>query len=126
MPSHHYHLAQVNVALMLAPLHSPTMAEFAALLPLETRFHYRQRGARVWATYAEGSVRFGSLVAVQNSDGRLDMRYNHLGPEGTLRTGACKAATEMLSDGRIRLLEEWQWTNGDLSVGKSVVEELRT
>ncbi len=66
MPSQRYHLAQGNVALMLAPLYWPTMA------------------------------------------------------------GACRAATEMLSDGRIRLLEEWQWTNGDLSVGKSVVEELRT
>ena len=33
-----------------------------------TRFEYRQRGARVWATYRGGRVRFGSLVAVGDRD----------------------------------------------------------
>lgn len=91
----------------------------------DTRFHYRQAGARIWATYDGGPVRFGALVAVGDSAGRLDMRYHHLGPGGTLRTGACVATPELLSDGRLRLNEEWRWTNGDLSAGRSVVEEVR-
>jgi Domain of unknown function (DUF3291) len=91
----------------------------------DTRFHYRQRDGRVWATYSGGRVRFGSLVAVGDDAGRLDMRYHHVGPGDALRTGTCIATTELLSDGRIRLLEEWQWTNGDRSAGRSVVEEVR-
>lgn len=90
-----------------------------------TRFHYRQQGPRVWATYRGGRVQFGSLVAVGDQQGRLDMRYHHIDDGGRLRTGACKATPELLADGRLRLHEEWQWTNGDLSSGRSVVEEIK-
>lgn len=31
---------------------------------------------------------------------------------------------EILSNGKIRLLEQWQWTNGDNSTGKSIIEEI--
>jgi hypothetical protein len=91
----------------------------------ETRFHYRQRGARVWATYGGGRVRFGSLVATGDQQGRLDMRYQHVDAGDHLRTGSCFSTPEVLSDGRLRLHEEWQWTNGDCSSGRSIVEEIR-
>jgi hypothetical protein len=90
----------------------------------ETRFHYRQSGVRVWATYAGGRVRFGALVAVGDCLGRLDMRYHHVTREGTLRTGSAIATPEKLNDGRLRLTEDWRWTNGDRSAGRSVVEEI--
>lgn len=91
----------------------------------ETRFHYRQRGARVWATYGGGRVHFGALVAIGDLEGRLDMRYHHVDANGRLRTGTCKATPELLPDGRLRLHEEWRWTNGDQSAGRSIVEGLR-
>jgi len=91
----------------------------------ETRFHYRQQGARVWATYQGGRVQFGSLVAIGDPQGRLDMRYQHVDTTGRLRTGTCRATPEVLPDGRLRLHESWQWTNGDLSEGHSVVEEIK-
>jgi len=90
----------------------------------DTRFRYRQNGGRIWATYDGGTVRFGSIVAVGDSRGRLDMRYQHVDVANQLRTGKCTASPEVLPDGRIRLLEEWQWTNGDFSEGRSVVEEI--
>jgi hypothetical protein len=90
-----------------------------------TRFLYRQRAGHVWATYAGGRVRFGSLVAVGAPAGALDMRYHHVDMEGALRTGTCLSTPELLPDGRVRLVEEWQWTNGDGSRGRSVLEELR-
>jgi hypothetical protein len=40
-------------------------------------------------------------------------------------TGVCRSTAEILSDGRIRLLEKWQWTSGDFSEGESVVEEIK-
>jgi len=91
----------------------------------DTRFHYRQSGDRVWATYRGGPVRFGALVAVGDAEGRLDMRYHHVDPLGALRTGVCLATPRLLSDGRVRLSEEWQWTSGDRSRGRSIVEEVR-
>ena len=89
-----------------------------------TRFEYRQRGERVWATYRGGRVRFGILVAVGDRQGRLDMRYQHVGEDDSFRTGMCVSVPELLPDGRLRLVEEWQWTNGDRSRGRSVLEEI--
>jgi hypothetical protein len=89
-----------------------------------TRFEYRQRGERVWATYRGGRVRFGSLVAVGDRQGRLDMRYQHVSAGDAIRTGLCLSVPEVLPDGRVRLVEEWQWTNGDRSSGRSVLEEV--
>jgi hypothetical protein len=89
-----------------------------------TRFEYRQCGDRVWATYRGGRVRFGLLVAVGDRQGRLDMRYQHVGSDDAVRTGLCVSTPELLPDGRIRLVEEWQWTNGDRSRGQSVLEEV--
>lgn len=90
-----------------------------------TRFHYRQSGGRVWATYRGGGVRFGHLVANMDGGGRLDMRYQHADLAGAVRTGTCRSTPAILPDGRMSLVEEWQWTNGDLSEGSSVVEEVR-
>jgi len=89
-----------------------------------TRFFYRQHGVRVWATYEGERVLFGSLVAVGDREGRLDMRYHHVDAAGTLRTGKCQATPEVLPGGRLRLHEEWQRTNEDFSVGRSIVEEV--
>lgn len=89
-----------------------------------THFHYRQEGARVWATYAGGPVQFGALVAAGDRDGRLDMRYHHVDGRGQFRAGRSTATPEILSDGRLRLHEEWEWTNGDLSRGSSIIEEV--
>ena len=91
-----------------------------------TRFHYRQDGMRVWATYEGGRVQFGSLVAIGDGQGRLNMRYHHADLGGRFRAGKCTATPEILADGRVRLHEQWQLTNGDLSEGHSIVEEVRS
>jgi hypothetical protein len=88
-----------------------------------TVFSYRQQGDVVWATYEGGGVRFGTLVATVDSEGRLDMRYGHVNAAGVLMTGICQSTPEVLPDGRLRLHERWQWTSGDSSRGESIVEE---
>ena len=92
----------------------------------ETVFHYRQDGEVAWATYGGGAIRFGTLVAKVDPEGRLDARYQHVNSSGELMTGECVSTPELLSDGRIRLHEAWRWTSGDRSSGKSVVEEIRS
>ena len=90
----------------------------------ETRFHYRQSGDVVWATYEGGSVRFGTLVAKVAEDGVLDMRYQHVSVAGELKTGTCRSVPEVLEGGRLRLRESWRWTSGGEGGGSSVVEEV--
>ncbi len=89
-----------------------------------TRFHYRQDGLVVWASYAGGAVQSGNVSASVDGDATLDANYRHLNLSGDLRTGVCRSRVEVLPDGRVRLHESWRWTNGDLSEGRSVVEEI--
>lgn len=89
-----------------------------------TTFYYRQDGNLVWGTYSGGAIVFGTLVALSDLDGNLDLRYSHLNVDGKLMTGVCYSTPETLSDGRLRLHESWQWTSGDYSRGSSVLEEV--
>jgi hypothetical protein len=91
----------------------------------ETIFHYHQNGNLVWAEYKGGEIVFGTLIAKVLEDDSLDMRYQHLNRAGELMTGVCKSTPEILTDGRIRLYEKWQWTSGDFSSGESIVEEIK-
>lgn len=92
----------------------------------DTRFHYRQQGQVVWATYEGGGVRFGTLTALVLADDRLDMRYAQVSTAGEVKTGRCLSTPEVLPDGRVRLHEQWQWTEGGRGAGQSVVEEVRS
>jgi len=89
-----------------------------------TIFYYHQQSDIVWATYEGGDVVFGTLIAKVDADGNLDMSYQHIDKAGEIMTGKCKSMPEVLSDGRLRLHERWQWTSGDLSEGSSIIEEI--
>ena len=90
----------------------------------ETVFSYGQDGDVVSATYGGGGVRSGVLIATADGEGNLDARYAHVNDSGELMTGECRTTPERLTDGRLRLHEEWRWTSGDGSSGRSVVEEI--
>jgi hypothetical protein len=89
-----------------------------------TTFHYHQRDDVVWATYEGGAVAQGTLVARVLKDGSLDMRYQHVTTNGEIKAGRCASRPEILVDGRIRLYENWQWTEGGTESGESIVEEI--
>lgn len=89
-----------------------------------TLFEYHQADEVVWATYAGGAIRHGTLVATEADDGSLDMRYQHVDREGVLATGRCRSTPELLEDGRIRLHEAWEWTSGLTGAGTSIIEEV--
>ncbi len=90
----------------------------------ETIFHYKQTGNILTSKYAGGKIVEGHLIGLVSSNGEIDMRYHQINTEGTLMTGECKSIPEVLTNGKIRLHEEWQWTCGDLSKGNSIIEEL--
>jgi hypothetical protein len=90
----------------------------------ETIFTYHQQENVVWAEYSGGLVLRGTLLAIADENGGLDMRYQHINAAGELMTGNCRTLLEVLPDGRYRSHESWQWTCGDCSKGTSVIEEV--
>ncbi len=90
----------------------------------ETIFHYQQEGNILTCSYSGGQIVVGQLIGLVDREGNIDMRYHQVNRKGELMTGICHSKPELLSDGRIRLHETWQWTSGDLSKGNSVLEEI--
>ena len=91
----------------------------------ETRFHYRQEGARLWASYSGGSVITGHLLGHVNQDDSLEFVYHHINVDGELMAGRCCSTPTIESDGRLVMNESWQWMTGDQSAGTSQVEEVK-
>lgn len=92
----------------------------------DTLFNYRQHGDVVWATYQGGAIAFGTMVGVARADGTLDLRYQHVSSTGEIRTGRCRSTPELLDDGRVRLHEQWQWSEAGSGTGTSVVEQVKS
>lgn len=92
----------------------------------DTLFIYHQEGNILTCSYRGHQILSGQLIGIVKEDGRIDMRYHHINTQMELMTGTCISTPEILSDGRIRLHERWQWTSGDKSEGSSVLEEVRS
>ena len=90
----------------------------------DTVFHYHQTDRIVWAEYSGGEILIGHLIANCDEDGNLDMRYQHVNRRCELKTGKCRSTPQVMNDGRLRLHEKWQWTDGDGASGESVIEEV--
>src|SRR3982751_229472 len=83
--------------------------------------HYHQRGDLVWAEFAGGRVRRGSLTGTCGPDGVLTLAYCQVLDDGEVTGGVCTSHPETLADGRVRLREHWHRFDG--STGVSVIEE---
>ena len=90
----------------------------------DTIFYYRQEGNVLTAHYYGGKIMTGHLIGIVSPEGKIDMRYHQVNEAGELMTGKCRSVPEIMSDGRIRLHETWQWTSGDRSSGTSILEEI--
>ena len=89
----------------------------------ETVFHYKQMGNLLTSEYAGGKIKYGHLLGLVDEKGNIEMCYHQVNDKGELRTGICKSTPEILSTGKIRLHEIWEWTSGDQSKGQSIIEE---
>lgn len=102
------------------PLHNSVNGETSD----ETIFHYRQEGSIITSEYHGGKIVKGHLIGIVDRHGTIDMRYHQVNTEGVLMTGKCISKPEIHTDGKIRLYENWEWTSGDRSKGKSILKEL--
>ena len=90
----------------------------------ETIFYYKQVGSILTADYAGGKIKKGHLIGLVDENGNIEMRYHQVNSKNELMTGICKSRPEIMPNGKIRLHEEWQWTSGDRTKGKSMIEEI--
>lgn len=90
----------------------------------ETIFEYRQNGKILTSEYSGGKIQKGHLIGLVDENGNIEMSYHQINDEGQLMTGICFSRPEILADGKIRLHETWEWTSGDKSKGKSILEEI--
>jgi hypothetical protein len=91
----------------------------ASAISSETVFEFRVRDGVVDATYAGGEVVRGFLTGRRDGD-RLATAYAQLHAGGELRTGTAAVQIEPLPGGRLRLIEEFAWSDGRL--GHNVLE----
>jgi hypothetical protein len=89
----------------------------------ETVFLYKQTGNILTSEYSGGKIIKGHLIGLVDGNGKIEMRYHQVNEKGELMTGVCKSIPEILSNGKIRLHENWEWTSGDKSKGSSIIEE---
>ena len=89
----------------------------------ETIFCYFQENDLFWAEYSGGDVLKGHMIGTVDESGELDFHYQHLNKDRQIRIGKCHSIPYIMENGKIALQEKWQWLNGDLSGGESVVVE---
>lgn len=89
----------------------------------ETVFEYHEQDGRVWARYSGGHIELGFLVGLRSGD-QLDFRYVQVNDEGRSSSGHCSTQIEQLDDGRLQLMELWQWESR-LGSGSSTVTEMQ-
>ena len=90
----------------------------------KTRFCYHQSGQIVWAEYGGGEIVKGFLIGRRVGESALEFTYQHVNRDLEIRTGKCVSEIKISETGKLQLHEMWQWTNGDMSHGNSVVEEI--
>ncbi|MCH2216076.1 MAG: n-acetylglutamate synthase [Flavobacteriales bacterium] len=90
----------------------------------ETIFRYEMFGNILTSSYSGGNIRRGHLIGLVDELGNIDMRYHQVNLKGEIMTGICQSKPEILSSGKIRLHEIWQWTSHDHSKGTSILEEI--
>ncbi len=88
----------------------------------ETMFEFRERDGVVEATYDGGGITSGRIIGRTDESGNLAMAYAQLHSDGLLHTGTSTLHREPLSDGRLRLVEAFTWSDG--RQGENVLESI--
>ena len=89
-----------------------------------TLFIYHQNNNMLWAEYSGGDILKGNIIGIVLENGELDFYYHHLNINNEIRCGKCHSIPKILDNGKLEMNENWQWLNGDLSKGKSLLIEI--
>ena len=90
----------------------------------ETLYFYRQNGNHITGEYKGGTIKWGCIDATMDKSGNLQMQYHHINKKNELLTGVCSSILEITQNGKMRIIENWQWTCKNYSKGQSILEEI--
>jgi hypothetical protein len=85
---------------------------------------YRQQDDLVWAEFAGGEIRRGSLTGVCDAHGVVDFAYTMVMANGKIISGHSTNTPEYLADGRIQLNEVWERFGEHADKGVSAIAEV--
>lgn len=92
----------------------------------ETAFHFTQRRMEgrdiVEASYFGGGVLWGRLIGVLEGD-RMRHAYVQVNHEGKFSSGESTDEVSLLPNGKIQLIDRWQWKTRD-GHGVCIFEEV--
>ena len=86
---------------------------------------YHQAGDLVWAEFAGGDVRRGSLAGTCDDKGVITFSYSMVLDRGEVVSGLSVNTPQFLDDGRVRLHESWERYGTHADSGVSYLEEVR-
>ncbi len=95
----------------------------ASVVSEQTILLLRQRGSIVTGSYEGGRVRAGALVGLLRGED-LHFRYVQVGDTDAIDAGESRCEVSRLPDGRVRIVEHYEWTSRP-GTGVNVLEELK-
>lgn len=109
----------------LLSLHGVRMRAVAgtetAIVSAETLFEFEQDGDLFSARYRGGKIADGYLIGKLHPSGELEFRYVQADSSGRIDAGVSTGVLVRLFDGRLQLVENFQWTTRPES-GRNVFE----
>ena len=88
----------------------------------DTIFEFEQIGNIVSAKYSGGKIAKGYLIGLL-SNNILEFRYTQVQNNSILDGGYSKCEVELLKNGKIKLIEKFNWESRDGS-GENIFEEV--
>ncbi|WP_322750565.1 MULTISPECIES: hypothetical protein [unclassified Frankia] len=85
---------------------------------------YQQDGDLVWADFAGGQVRRGTVTGTCGPDGTLRLAYTMVLAGGEVIAGHTVNVPQRTTDGRLTLREEWERYGAHAATGTSYLEEV--
>jgi hypothetical protein len=103
---------------------TPATADASAVVSADTVLVFEQNGGVVSARYRGGAIVDGYLIGLLEAPARLRFRYVQADTAGNLDAGVSIGMLSRLDDGRLRLVEHFEWiTRPD--GGENIFEEVR-
>lgn len=101
----------------------PVSSSEGAAVSAETLFEFEQTGGIFSARYRGGEIAGGHLTGKLQSGGQLEFHYVQADRNGRVDAGVSSGALIRLPDGRLRMVENFQWSTR-LESGQNVFEEV--
>ena len=88
----------------------------------EVVFEYKQINNILTSEYHGGRIVSGHLLGLVDINGNIEMSYHQINSKNEIKTGQCFSKPELMKNGKIKIYESWEWSDGEK--GKTVLIEI--